>query len=149
MEGQLAIDGQALLRLLLAALLGGVIGWERESAGKSAGLRTLVLVSMGAALFVTLSKVALQSHEDLEAPVRGDPIRTIQAIAIGIGFLGAGVTRVARGHVAGLTTAATIWTAAGIGAAAGFGHPLLAAGAALLVLFVLTVLRRFEQRDPG
>ncbi len=121
------------------------MGFERESAGKSAGLRTLVLVSVGSALFVTLSTVALRAQEAADLPVRGDPIRSIQAVAIGIGFLGAGVVRVARGQLAGLTTAATIWVAAGVGAASAFGHRLLATGAALLAVFVLRVLKRFER----
>jgi putative Mg2+ transporter-C (MgtC) family protein len=146
MTSELAIDASALLRLVLAAVLGGLIGWERGAAGKPAGLRTLVLVSVGAALFVDLSLIAMRSQGELSGGGRADPIRTVQAIAIGVGFLGAGVMRSARGQVAGLTTAAAIWVAAGIGAAAGFGRPLLATGSALLVVFVLKVLRRLEAR---
>ncbi len=124
------------LRLVLAALVAGVIGWEREGGGKAAGLRTHMLVSLGAALFVIS---ALESGAKAE-----DVTRVAQGIAAGIGFIGGGVILklTEERRVRGLTTAATIWLAAALGVTAGLGR----AGAALIGLLFAWIILRFLLR---
>jgi len=133
-----------LSRLVVAALLAGVLGWERERAGKSAGLRTHMLVGIAAALYTGLAEVA---SVELGAG-RSDPVRAIQAVAMGIGFLGGGIIFVNRNdRVQGLTTAASIWATAAVGIAAGLAHFRLAAGATVLLAVVLHVLERFDRSE--
>jgi len=134
----LTSDAVVLARLALAALLGAAVGWERESAGKEAGLRTMTLVSGGSALFTMIAGSMLAGTEAGRSG-EADPVRVVQAIAIGIGFLGAGAVRVSD-RIVGLTTAAAIWAAAAIGIAAAVGRYVVAVGATLLFLFVLRVL---------
>ena len=123
------IELEMVLRLLLAAALGAVIGYQRERAGKTAGLRTNILICVGAALF-TMASYGFGSA--------ADPSRIAAGVVAGIGFLGAGVIiRTGEGLVAGVTTAATIWAVAGIGLAAGAGLYLISAVATALVLIVL------------
>ena len=112
-----------LLRILVAALLAGVLGYERERARKPAGLRTHMLVGIASALYTSLAMLAYESTES-SGGVRADPIRAIQAVALGVGFLGGGmiVTRREGRDVSGLTTAASIWATAAIGIAAGLAH---------------------------
>ncbi|HUU08139.1 MAG TPA: MgtC/SapB family protein [Dehalococcoidales bacterium] len=119
-----------VLRLLLATALGAIIGYQRERAGKEAGLRTIVLICVGAALFTITSIYAFGAE--------ADPSRVAAGIVAGVGFLGAGaIIRRGEGMVAGLTTAATIWAAAGIGMAAGAGFYLIAAVATAIILIIL------------
>ena len=133
------------MRLTLAAALGGVLGYEREQKGKSAGMRTHMLVALGAALFVLVPKLAGASDADLT--------RVLQGLVAGVGFLGAGtIIRVpAQGEVQGLTTAAGIWLTAAIGMAAGMGREATALLATLLALFVLYAIPKiaapFGPRD--
>ena len=125
---------EMILRLLLAAALGAVIGYQRERAKKPAGLRTHVLICLGAALFTVVSIYGFG--------VASDPARVAAGVVVGIGFLGAGaILHREGGIVAGLTTAATIWAVAGIGLAAGAGLYLISAVATALVLTVLLVPR--------
>jgi len=140
---------QFLIRLLVAAALAAVLGWEREHARKSAGLRTHMLVGIAAALYTALAQLAVADISASQEGFRADPIRAIQAVAIGIGFLGSGVIFVSRheDRVQGLTTAASIWATAAIGIAAGLEHYVLAGGATILLLFVLRVLVRFDAPD--
>lgn len=136
-----------LVRLVAAALLAGVLGWEREQAGKNAGLRTHMLVGIASALFMVLSEaVLLRSTPDASDAFRLDLLRVVQAVATGIGFLGAGVIFVRRDHdeVKGLTTAASIWATSAVGLAVGAGLYVLSTGATLLLLFVLRVMRHFD-----
>lgn len=134
-----------VLRLVVAALLSGVLGFERQQSGKDAGLRTHMLVGIAAALFMALGEAM---------PVRtGDPLRTVQAVATGVGFLGAGAIFFQKHaqRVHGLTTAAGIWATSAVGMAAGAGAYLLAAGATALLVFVLRGLHwvdRFVQPPP-
>ncbi|MFB8792786.1 MAG: MgtC/SapB family protein [Microcoleus sp.] len=136
-----------LLRLCLALLVGGIIGWERQLRRKPAGFRTHMLVSMGSALFV-LIPLALGKNENGRDAIE----RVIQGIAAGIGFLGAGEilrqSKQERGEVEvhGLTSAAAIWVSAALGSAAGCGLWQLALIGALLSLFVLKVVKEFERR---
>ena len=120
-----------VVRLVMAALLGGLLGWEREQAGKSAGVRTHMLVAMGAALFVLVAQQA--------GIAAADNSRVLQGIIAGVGFLGAGTILKgdAQGQVKGLTTAAGIWLTAAIGVAAGLGLEATAALSTLLALVVL------------
>jgi len=122
------------VRILIAAVLGGILGYERERKSISAGVRTHMLVSVGAAIFIIGPTQAGMSLEDLSRVIQG----TIQ----GIGFLGAGaiIVGTATRKVQGLTTAASIWAAAGIGIAAGLGLEATAVLSAIVVLFVLAVV---------
>ena len=128
------IELEMVLRILMAAALGAIIGYQRERAGKSAGLRTVVLVCVGAALFTMASIYGFGAV--------ADPSRVAAGIVIGIGFLGAGaIMRREGGHVEGLTTAATIWAVAAVGLAAGAGLYLICAVATALMLIVLFLPR--------
>jgi putative Mg2+ transporter-C (MgtC) family protein len=134
------------VRLLLAALLGGLLGYDRERAGKSAGLRTHMLVSLGAALFVLIPQLAGSTDTDVS--------RVIQGIVAGVGFLGAGaiVKRTDEGEVEGLTTAAGIWLTAAIGVAAGLGRESSAILGAVLAFLILSSLAwvsdRVKKEEP-
>ena len=123
---------EAILRFLLAVALGAGIGYQRERAGKAAGMRTIILVSAGAALFTLVSVYGF----DAEGV---DISRVAAGVVVGVGFIGAGV--IFRGRqeeeVAGLTTAATIWVAAAIGLAAGAGMYLISVIAAAVILIIL------------
>jgi putative Mg2+ transporter-C (MgtC) family protein len=140
---------QLLVRLLVAAALAGLLGWERESAHKAAGLRTHMLVGIAAALYTSIGQLAAMDIPAGSARYQADPIRAIQAVAVGIGFLGSGVIFMSRteDRVLGLTTAASVWATAAIGIAAGLAHYILAVGATILLLFVLRVLARFDRSD--
>ncbi|OLC08703.1 MAG: hypothetical protein AUH42_00810 [Gemmatimonadetes bacterium 13_1_40CM_70_11] len=131
---------ELLLQLGLAVLLGGTIGLERELAGKPAGLRTNILICVGAMLF-TLMSVQLA----FEGPGKGDPTRIAAQIATGVGFIGAGTILHARGAVTGLTSAATIWVVAAIGIAIGAGAYVNALSTTLLVTLVLYGLGYVER----
>ncbi len=139
-------------RVLAAAVLTALLGYEREHAGKAAGLRTHMLVGIAAALFTALSEaVAMRAGG---APA--DLLRTVQAVATGVGFLGAGVffRSDADDRVRGLTTAASLWAASAVGMCAGAGLFVLGTLAALLLLAVLhllhrTPLARTEPPDTG
>lgn len=134
-------------RLVLAAILGGLIGLEREFRAKPAGLRTNLLICMGAAL---LTEVSISITELADGGVAGvgqaagDPGRIAAQIVSGIGFLGAGTILQARGSITGLTTAATIWVVAAIGMAVGARAYVEAVGAAVLVGLSLVALARVE-----
>ncbi len=137
----LALRLDLLAKLLLAVLLGGIIGFEREVAGKPAGLRTNILICLGAALLMDMSvRIGIG-----EGGVRiGDPARIAAQIVSGVGFLGAGTIMQSRGVVTGLTSAATIWVVAAIGMTIGAGHYIEGVGAGLLVTFVLSGLGALE-----
>ena len=122
------------LRLLVAAALGGLLGYERESQGKSAGVRTHMLVAIGAALFVLIPQQTGASTADLT--------RVLQGLIAGVGFLGAGAIILGTKQVEtrGLTTAAGIWVTAAIGVAAGMGRESTAVLSTLVALFVLSVV---------
>jgi len=131
------------LRLLLAVVLGGMIGFERESHNRPAGFRTHILVCAGSALIMMVSAYGFtgQIGEGFEA----DPGRIAAGVVTGIGFLGAGTILQHRGSVRGLTTAATIWVVSGVGLAAGIGFYFGAVLTTGFVLISLLLLRRFEK----
>lgn len=135
-------------RLMLAALLGGLIGLERELRAKPAGLRTNLLICMGSALLMEISVAVAGLGEGLPRAegtrVVGDPGRIAAQIVSGIGFLGAGTILQSRGSIIGLTTAATIWVVAAIGMAVGSQAYVEAIGSAVLVVFTLVLLGRLE-----
>jgi putative Mg2+ transporter-C (MgtC) family protein len=129
------------IKLALAALLGGAMGWERERKGKAAGLRTHMLVAVGAALFVMAP---------LEAGVPlGDLTRVMQGVAAGIGFVGAGaILKMSdQGQVVGVTTAAGIWMTAAVGLAVGTGRVWLPVVGVAIALTILALLGYY--RAPG
>jgi putative Mg2+ transporter-C (MgtC) family protein len=129
---------RVLLRLLLAALLGGMLGIEREARGKAAGVRTHMLVAMGAALFVLVSQQSGMGADDMS--------RVVQGVVAGVGFLGAGAILKLDDEekVKGLTTAAGIWLTAAIGVAAGMGREATAVLSALLALVIFTLVPKLE-----
>jgi putative Mg2+ transporter-C (MgtC) family protein len=137
--GALRLD--LLLKLAMAVLLGGAIGLQREIAGKPAGLRTNILICMGAAMLMDLS-IRLSVGPSGERV--GDPARLAAQVITGVGFLGAGTILHARGTVIGLTSAATIWMVTALGLTVGAGHYVEAVGAGVLVAFVLSGLARLE-----
>jgi putative Mg2+ transporter-C (MgtC) family protein len=130
------------LRLILAILLGGVIGLERASARKAAGLRTNVLVCMGTTLFMLITLMAFEDYTRSAV----DITRIAAGIITGIGFLGAGTIIRTEEGIQGLTTAATIWLVCGIGMAIGLGYYFLAAAGAFLGFVVLRLLPFLEAR---
>lgn len=132
------------VRMLLAVILGGILGLEREVGAHPAGLRTHMLVSLAAATFalVTVEIVTMPVFE--QERVRADPIRLVEAITAGVAFLAAGFIIFKRGHVRGLTTGAGMWLAASIGLATGLGLWLIAVLACLFGTIVLAILRRLE-----
>ena len=124
---------QTLFQLLLAVALGALIGFERELKRRPAGLRTHMLVSLGATIFTVVSLAF-----DIE------PARVAAGIVAGIGFIGAGSIIAERGHVRGITSAATLWAVSGIGLAVGIGEHLLAIVGAILI-FAILQLGRLEK----
>jgi len=138
---------EALLRLLIAAGLGGAIGLERELRDHEAGFRTHLIVSLGACVFTLVSAYAWTDWTFSTASgVVFDPTRIAAQIVTGIGFLGAGAIIVRGISVRGLTTAATLWVVAAIGMAAGTGYYTVAIGAAVLVLVSLGPLKLVSSR---
>ena len=129
--------------LLLASVLGGAIGLERELSGKPAGFRTNLLICVGATLLTEMS-VAIGNMA--VNPANSDPGRIAAQIVSGIGFLGAGTIIQAKGSVIGLTTAATLWVVSAIGIAVGAGQFVEAIGTTVLVLVALLLLGKVEAR---
>jgi putative Mg2+ transporter-C (MgtC) family protein len=131
-----------LIKLSIAVLLGGIIGFERELAGKPAGLRTNILICIGATLLMDMSiRIGM-----VDGVRTGDPARIAAQIVSGVGFLGAGTILHSQGIVTGLTSAATIWVVAAIGMTVGAGFYLEGLGAGLMVTFVLAGLGGLEHR---
>lgn len=116
---------EVLFRLVLAAVFGGLLGWERGRSEKPADIRTMVLIGTGAAAF-TLIGQQLIATADNDAIIRADPTRVLSYIISGVGFLGAGAILHSKRAVKGLTTAASIWVVAAIGAACGVGEFMIA-----------------------
>jgi putative Mg2+ transporter-C (MgtC) family protein len=136
--------GEITLRMVLSMVLGGFIGWEREVEGKPAGLRTLMLVSLGATVFVMAGiNAALRAGEPT------DPLRAMSGVAEGVGFLGAGLIFRTRRTVHLLTTAAAVWSAAAVGVAVGLGHYYMAVLGSVLVFVTLRFFDMLEQRMLG
>lgn len=136
-----------LLRLIVASILGGIVGLERDIHGRAAGLRTNLLVALGTALFMMISESVAGAFGGASATtaLRADPTRIAAQIVTGIGFLGAGAIIKNGFSIRGLTTAASMWAVAAIGMAAGAGYFELAGIATVAALLSLIVLNRFER----
>lgn len=134
---------EVLLRLFVAAVLGGLIGIEREHRSGFAGLRTHMLVCVGSALIMIVSQIGFYSVIE-ERLIVLDPSRVAAQVVSGIGFLGAGTILVGRNVIRGLTTAASLWTVAALGLAVGAGLYVASIGATVLVLVILAGLKPLE-----
>jgi putative Mg2+ transporter-C (MgtC) family protein len=144
---------EVVIRLMLAAIVGGVIGYEREFKNRPAGFRTHILVCLGAAVTSMIQLYSIQEtinlilrNPGLESALKADIGRLGAQVITGVGFLGAGTIMHEKGSVKGLTTAASIWSVACIGLAAGFGYYTLTILATLCVFMVLVTLKKFETR---
>ncbi|MBI5298825.1 MAG: MgtC/SapB family protein [Deltaproteobacteria bacterium] len=126
------------VQLGVAVLCGAIIGFERELKRKAAGLRTNVLICMGATIYMILSQLLLSQSGN------GDVTRIAGQVVVGMGFIGAGTIIQSRGRVVGLTSAATLWVAAAIGVVIGAGYPLLGLLITLFVTFLLVVVGKLE-----
>jgi putative Mg2+ transporter-C (MgtC) family protein len=131
-----------VMRLVLAAILGGAIGLERQHSHKSAGLRTHILVSLGSCLIMILS---YKIYSEVQGLTNADPARLAAQVVSGIGFLGAGTIMKEGLSVKGLTTAASLWVVAGVGLAVGAGYYIGAFATTLLSVLALTGLPKFER----
>lgn len=129
----------SFLPLLTAAVLGGIVGWERESWHKPAGLRTNMMVALGAATFTQLALGLVD-----QGPQGADPSRIIEGVATGIGFLGAGSIIQSRGEIQGITTAAGVWLVGGVGACCGARRYEIAVTAVLLAILILRLLQKVK-----
>ncbi len=152
------IDAALIVRLLGAAVLGGVVGAEREAAGQPAGLRTHIAVALGAALFGAVSTLGFQEFDQARARtvLQADVTRVASNVAVGVGFLGAGVIFRQGDNIKNLTTAASLWVVAAIGLAAGVGNMSIAViGTVTLVLSLVllrpvrTYIRKRSPRSDG
>jgi putative Mg2+ transporter-C (MgtC) family protein len=139
---------QAALKIILAAVLGGLVGFEREAHGQAAGFRTYILVSLGCCLImmVSLHMEAMFRHLGADTAVRLDPGRIASYALAGMGFLGAGAILTGKGSVRGLTTAAGMWMISAVGLAVGAGYYFPAILVTLVSLFILYVLRYLKHR---
>ena len=139
-------DDEAVLRLLVAVLLGAAIGAEREATDQPAGLRTHAMISLAACSFtiIALALVGQVSEAAVDAG-RADPIRALEAVATGVAFIGAGAIIQARGDVQGITTGSGIWLAGAVGLACGGGYYFLAFVTTVMGIILLVVLGLFEK----
>ena len=134
-------EWELLLRLVLSCVLGGIIGYERQSRRKSAGLRTNVLVCLGSCLIMVMS---VEMYQEVEGKTNADPARLAAQVVSGIGFLGAGAIMKEGLSVTGLTTAACLWVVAGVGLAVGAGFYT---GALMSTALVFVTLGRLSRID--
>ena len=134
-------------RVLFAILCGGLIGLERELKNKPAGIKTNILICLGAAVYSSISILTSLAHS--ANGYYGDPSRIAAQIVSGIGFLGGGTIIQARGTILGLTTAATIWVVAALGICIGIGHYDIAVAMSVVVVLVLVLTNLFEDRVLG
>src|SRR5688500_3976663 len=150
MPHNVLIEAEFLLRIILAAIFSAALGWERERAGKPAGFRTHIVVGGTAALFVITGMLAVEQY-GAATGVNVDPTRTIHAIAGGKGFLGAGLGDFSPKdeRVKGLTTAASVWATAAVGAASGYGLYLLASGTTVILLIVLNKMIHMDSSSDA
>ena len=127
-----------ILKLILAIILGGIIGYERETLGKPAGSRTYALIAMGSTFFTILSVYGFGQMTN------GSPTTLVGQILVGVGFIGAGLIIFHKQHVEGLTTASALWVIAAIGIAIGIGWYIIAIIASILVFLLLFIVRKIE-----
>ncbi|AJE48205.1 MgtC/SapB family protein [Celeribacter indicus] len=139
------------LRLVAALLLGGLIGWERERKGKSAGLRTNMMVSVAACMFTLISFDLMTVPPTEDQTLRLDPLRLIEAVTSGVAFLAAGLIFVQGGQAKGLTTGAGMWLSGAIGLACGVGNlglAVMATGLAVVMLWLLALIAERTMPPP-
>lgn len=136
-------------RLLVATLLGGVIGIEREAKDRPAGLRTHMMIALAAALFTVLTLELHISMIEVDPGTSSDPLRIIEAVTAGVAFLAAGAIIQGRSKVKGLTTGAGMWLSGAVGVACGSQRYALAVISVILAAIVLAVLRPLERILPG
>lgn len=148
MQNSLSI-WEIMSRLLLTVIVAGAIGFEREFKSRPAGMRTHILVGVGATVIALIQYDLAMSALDLarqfpesEGVIRSDPARLIAQVVSGVGFLGAGTIIVQRRSVTGLTTAASLWATAGLGLAIGMGYYLISVVASIIILLTLFVLQK-------
>jgi len=134
------------IRLLIAAALGAMIGFEREVNTAQAGLRTHILVATAATLFTILAFEIFHTIGEGGGASRADPVRAVEAVTAGIAFLGAGAIFRDGGGIQGLTTGAGMWLAGAVGVATALGYYIIALGTALLAVVVLALLRAFAHK---
>lgn len=137
------VDLDIFIKLVLSVVLGGVIGWERETHGRAAGLRTHILVSLGSCLIMLTSIFIFDAYK---TQTSCDPARIAAGVVTGIGFLGAGTILRYRASVIGLTTAASVWAVSAIGLAVGVGFYYASIVTTLLVILTLWLVAKFEKR---
>ena len=128
-----------IIRLVVALFLGALVGVERIRAGKRAGIRTLGLVSLGSALFVSISEYIIMTYG-----YEIDPLRIAANIITGVGFLGAGMIIFQKDHLSNLTTAAGVWVSAAIGTAVGFGMYFVSVAVTILVIITFSFMWNIE-----
>jgi len=131
------------LQLIIAAVLGGIIGIERSVAHKTAGMRTYSLVSMSATLFIVISNIVTAQYIGI---TNFDPLRVASQVVVGIGFIGAGLIIFKRSKLRGLTTAAGLWIAAGIGMAVGYKLYAIAVFVSALTISIFTIMWAIEDK---
>jgi putative Mg2+ transporter-C (MgtC) family protein len=139
-------DLNIIFRLVTIVVLAGLLGWERETSGKSAGFRTHMLVGMSSVLFVAIGDIFVFKYIQYNESMRFDPIRIVEAIVTGISFIGAGIIFVSRreGVVKNLTTAASILTTAAVGMIVGLQRYLLAVVCTIIIFIILRALTYLE-----
>lgn len=138
--------GATVLRLGVACLAGGLLGWEREVHDKAAGLRTHILIALAACLFALITIGLMSDPLTDDDSIRKDPVRLIEAVTAGVAFLAAGTIFTAGKSVQGLTTGAGMWLAGAVGLCCGLGHLGLAVLVTLLALVILWLLKALARR---
>lgn len=142
------LEWDILKRAAIALALAGILGWEREAAGKSAGVRTHMLMGLAAMLFVVIGELMIQRFQHDDERLRYDPVRVLEAVVTGVSFLGAGTIFLSKGRdrVKGLTTAASILVTSAVGMMVGLRFYLLACGVTILIFVVLHGLGWLKDR---
>lgn len=142
---------QIIIRILLSVIVGGVIGYEREAKSRPAGMRTHIMVALGACIIALVQMevanwaIELAQTTEINGAIRSDPVRLIAQVVSGIGFLGAGTIIFDRGKLTGLTTAASLWTVAALGIAAGMGFYSIVLTGLVVMYLILRFLKEFIQ----
>lgn len=135
-----------LIKITLAVILGGIIGFEREIAHKSAGLRTIMLITLASTLFTIISISPFTNFGGGDSLARIDPGRIAANILTGLGFIGGGVILQTKGTVQGITTAAVIWCSGALGMAIGFGHYMMSIIFTMTVFIITFIIRKIEDK---
>ncbi|MFQ5669222.1 MAG: MgtC/SapB family protein [Acidobacteriota bacterium] len=138
--------GETVLRLGMAVLLGGMLGLEREAMRKAAGLRTHMMVSLGAAAFTLVTFEIFEAVMGMMDQTRSDPIRIVEGVIGGVGFLGAGTIIRSRGSLEGVTTASSIWVVGAVGLSCGAGYFHVAAIITGLAIVIISGIGRLQDR---